>query len=207
MVASGWPRGPCSSWTGRPCGLLPIRVGRPFGELLYLRPDALPDMPDTCTVLAMTALARNLISAVTELPGPPAAASAVPRDLALVTLPLHELPRLAVVALNVPLPTTPRLRALCEGFLRRPLAHAAIGDWCAVLGISRRGFTRRFRTGSGLSFGQWRQRACVLAAIPRLLAGTAVTEVALDLGYENPAAFSTMFRRVTGDRPSRYAAT
>jgi AraC-like DNA-binding protein len=28
--------------------------------------------------------------------------------------------------------------------------------------------------------------------------------IALDLGYESPAAFATMFRRLTGKAPSRY---
>ena len=34
--------------------------------------------------------------------------------------------------------------------------------------------------------------------MPRLAAGEPVTAVALDLGYENPAAFTTMFKRAFG---------
>jgi AraC-like DNA-binding protein len=55
-----------------------------------------------------------------------------------------------------------------------------------------------------MSFAQWRRQACLLAAIPRLGAGDSVTKVALDLGYESPAAFATMFKRVLGVAPSRY---
>jgi AraC-like DNA-binding protein len=40
--------------------------------------------------------------------------------------------------------------------------------------------------------------------VDRLLAGEAVTTIALDLGYRSPAAFTTMFRRVLGVPPSRY---
>ena len=40
--------------------------------------------------------------------------------------------------------------------------------------------------------------------LPRLAAGEAVTTVALDLGYDSPAAFSTMFKRLMGIAPNRY---
>ncbi len=55
-----------------------------------------------------------------------------------------------------------------------------------------------------MSFAQWRQQACLLSALPRLAAGEPVTAVALDLGYDSPAAFATMFRRLAGVPPSRY---
>lgn len=172
---------------------------------LYVRPEAVAGMPVRCDVLAVTDLARTLLAEAAALPEPPAPASQEARDLALLALLLLELPRLAPVALNVPLPPSPRLRALCEAFLQQPRGFTRINDWCRATNASRRSFTRHFRDETGLSFGEWRQRACVLAAIPRLLAGIPVTTVALDLGYDSPAAFATMFRRVTGDKPSHYA--
>ena len=44
----------------------------------------------------------------------------------------------------------------------------------------------------------------LLVALPRLAAGEAVTTVALDLGYDSPAAFSTMFKRLIGMAPNLY---
>ena len=38
----------------------------------------------------------------------------------------------------------------------------------------------------------------------RLVAGEPVTTVAIDLGYENPAAFTLMFRRAFGAPPLTY---
>jgi AraC-like DNA-binding protein len=55
-----------------------------------------------------------------------------------------------------------------------------------------------------MSFQAWRQQACLLIALPRLAAGEPVTTIALDLGYDSPAAFATMFKRLTGIPPSRY---
>jgi AraC-like DNA-binding protein len=72
--------------------------------------------------------------------------------------------------------------------------------------MSRRTFTRVFRRETGLSFTMWRQQACLVAALPRLVAGEPVTRVAVDLGYDNPAAFTTMFKRVLGASPRAYLA-
>jgi AraC-like DNA-binding protein len=55
-----------------------------------------------------------------------------------------------------------------------------------------------------MAFGAWRQQACLLAALSRLAAGNSVTAVALDLGYDSPNAFSTMFRKALGAPPSAF---
>jgi AraC-like DNA-binding protein len=88
--------------------------------------------------------------------------------------------------------------------LEQPSPHDSIDEWSTELGMGRRAFTRAFRRETGMSFAQWRRQACLLMAIPRLAAGDPVTAVALDLGYESPAAFATMFKRVVGVAPSRY---
>ncbi|MFW8696143.1 helix-turn-helix domain-containing protein, partial [Mesorhizobium japonicum] len=72
--------------------------------------------------------------------------------------------------------------------------------------VSLRTFNRWFRQETDMSFVQWRQRACVIQALARLAAAEPVTRIALDLGYDSPAAFSTMFKRLTGLSPVRYAA-
>jgi AraC-like DNA-binding protein len=46
----------------------------------------------------------------------------------------------------------------------------------------------------------------LLAALPRLARGEAVTSVAFDLGYESVAAFTTMFKRMFGAPPRLIAA-
>lgn len=43
-----------------------------------------------------------------------------------------------------------------------------------------------------------------MSALSRLAVGDSVTRIALDLGYDSPAAFSTMFRRVLGHAPSAW---
>jgi AraC-like DNA-binding protein len=114
----------------------------------------------------------------------------------------HELRQLPVLRLSLPFPRHQDLEELCQAFLRCPHAHDAIDDWCSALGMSRRSFTRLFRQQTGISFVAWRQQACLVAALPRLAAGESVTVVAMELGYDNPAAFTTMFKRLLGT-PSR----
>jgi AraC-like DNA-binding protein len=116
----------------------------------------------------------------------------------------QEMRRLPVVPLSLPYPANKNLAARCRQFLHKPSVHETIEDWSEALGMSRRTFTRLFRRETGLTFVAWRQQACLIAALPRLAAGEAVTSVALDLGYDNPAAFTTMFKRVLGASPRAY---
>ena len=115
---------------------------------------------------------------------------------ALMTLILHEIRQLPVVPLSLPFPTHGPLAAYCRRFLRHPTPHETIDAWSDAVGMSRRAFTRLFRHETGLSFGTWRQQACLFAALPRLVAGEPVTTIAIDLGYDNPAAFTAMFKRI-----------
>lgn len=168
---------------------------------LYFDPAAVPDMPMACRVLAVSPLMQSLLAVAVTLP---AEYDRDGRDGALMTLIQRELPLLPVLPLSLPLPRDAALARLCRGFLARPTPHDTIDAWAAAAGMSRRSFTRRFRLETGLSFVGWRQQACVMAALPRLAAGDPVTVVALDLGYDNPAAFTAMFRRILGAPPRAY---
>jgi len=125
---------------------------------------------------------------------------------AIDTLMLEEIPLLPAKPLGLPFPSEPRLAALCRKFVAAPNPHLTIDDWAEELAMSRRAFTRAFRNGTGLSLSTWRQQACLFTAVPRLAGGEPVTSVALDLGYESVAAFTTMFTRMLGAPPRTYLA-
>jgi AraC-like DNA-binding protein len=144
---------------------------------------------------------RALIVAAGQLqPGP----ATGPRSELIMALLLEEIPSLPERPLGLPLPEEPRLAALCRSFLAAPSASARIDDWAARLAMSRRAFTRAFRRETGLGLSTWRQQACLFAALPRLSGGEPITSVALDLGYESVAAFTTMFKRMLGAPPKLY---
>ncbi|GGD29293.1 hypothetical protein GCM10011335_35550 [Aureimonas glaciei] len=70
--------------------------------------------------------------------------------------------------------------------------------------MSRRTFTRLFKQETACSFVEWRQKACLMSALPQLAEGHSVTSIALNLGYENPASFTSMFKRLLGAAPTDY---
>ena len=43
-----------------------------------------------------------------------------------------------------------------------------------------------------------------MSALPQLAEGHSVTTIALNLGYENPASFTSMFKRLLGAAPTDY---
>jgi AraC-like DNA-binding protein/quercetin dioxygenase-like cupin family protein len=168
---------------------------------LYIEPDKSPINQERCQVIEVSALMRYLLQEAVDLPWEYEEEG---RDGVLISLLLHEIQRANELPLHIPMPTHERLLASCKTFLMTPDINLSPQQLADSLFISVRTFTRLFREQTGLSFGQWRQRACVVLALSRLAAGQSVTTVALEMGYESPAAFATMFRRVVGQAPSVY---
>lgn len=167
----------------------------------YVKPEALDGLPRDLRVVAMTPLMRGLLTEAASLDFE---APADARAALILDLVLHEIPRLAEMPLGLPFPADERMAALCRDYLAAPHPDVTIDGWAGRLGMSRRTFTRRFHRETGVSLSLWRQQASLFAALPKLAAGEAVTNVALDLGYESVAAFTTMFRRMLGAPPRSY---
>jgi len=158
-------------------------------------------LPARCRVIGVSPLLHALLLEAVDLPAHYALDG---RDGRVMALLLDEIHRMPALALSTPLPHERRLAGLCRGLLAAPSLEADIDAVAARVGMSRRHFTRLFREQTGMSFGAWRQQACLLAALTRLGRGEAITQVALDLGYASPSAFTAAFRRVLGSPPSRY---
>ena len=156
---------------------------------------------DRCQVVGVSPLLRQLLVTAAAMPKEYDEAG---RDGLVMALLIAELEQAPLVPLSAPFPRSPALAAKCHAFLEQPSPHDTIDGWAEDLRMGRRAFTRAFRRETGMSFAQWRQQACLLVALPRLAAGEPVTAIALDLGYDSPAAFATMFKRLSGMPPSRY---
>jgi AraC-like DNA-binding protein/quercetin dioxygenase-like cupin family protein len=168
---------------------------------LYIEPDESLINQEQCQVIEVSALMRHLLQEAVDLP---LEYEEEGRDGVVISLLLHEIQRANELPLHIPMPTHERLLASCQTFLMTPDINLSPQQLADSLFMSVRTFTRLFREQTGLSFGQWRQRACVVLALSRLADGHSVTTVALEMGYESPAAFATMFRRVLGQAPSVY---
>jgi len=165
---------------------------------LYVDGDVAATMPAACRVLMVSALARELIVAVSVLPRHYDSDGAEGR---LVTVLLDTLAALPPADLDLPLPSDPRVARLCAALQAAPEDPRTLGDWGDTVGLSARSLARLFRAETGMTFGDWRLRLRMLLALTPLEAGTSVTAVALDSGYDSPSAFIAAFRRVFGHTP------
>ena len=170
-------------------------------QSLYFDTGVFTDMPHRCRVVAISSLMRSLMAEAVALP---IRYDREGRSGTIMKLIGYEVGRLRELPLSLPLPTDKALGRRCLKFSASPKANAKIDDWASSLHLTRRTFTRLFRRETGLSFVEWRQQACILAALPKLTAGASVTQTAADLGYDNPAAFSTLFKRILSVAPRGY---
>lgn len=88
---------------------------------------------------------------------------------------------------------------------QRDLASATSEQVCAEIGISERTLRRRFRSATGMSWQEYLHASRLLRAMALLTdAGRSVLEVAMEIGFESPSAFSRAFARFTGETPRMY---
>jgi len=104
----------------------------------------------------------------------------------------------------LPSPQDTRLRELTELLAHNPSDSRGLEDWAHAINMSQRSLVRKFRSETGMSFVEWRQRARILLAIKLLGEGESVTQVALHVGYDSLSAFIAVFRQLTGVAPSQY---
>ena len=157
--------------------------------------------PETLMLIRVSALLRELILRAMTLP---ADWSAEGKDALVMALLLEEVEWKSDAALHLQVPRDARLRKILDIYLSTPADPRSLQDWAIDVGASSRTLERRFMAEFGLPFREWRQHMRLLGALPLLGAGRPITQVALEVGYETPSAFSTMFRRLMGVTPSEY---
>jgi AraC-like DNA-binding protein len=168
---------------------------------LYIAPPAVVALPRECCVVAVSPLLHELILRASTLPLLYDENGADGRVMSLI---LDELRVLPVLPLSLPMPRDPRLAKICRALLDDPAGTLTLPQWGKRIGASSRTLARGFQRETGLTFGRWRQQARLLEALGRLAQGQSVTTIALDLGYDSPSAFTSMFRRALGRTPSSY---
>jgi AraC-like DNA-binding protein len=207
VVAVSTPQG---AWVAPPERAVWIPAGVPhavnmIGEVrtrsVHIEQGLCPSLGGQCRVVGISPLLRELLAVTADIEPE---YDRDGRDGLVMALLVAELTRAPVIPLAVLFPSSARLARKCHAFIESPSPHATIEQWSTELGLGRRAFTRLFRRETRMSFAQWRRQVCLLVALPRLSGGESVTRIALDLGYDSPAAFATMFKRLLGIPPSRY---
>ena len=160
-----------------------------------------------CRVLEVSALLRALALELDMRPDgsqPPPDAAGLQRERRLSALILDELRRARPVPLGVDLPSDKRLRALCEAVLDDPTRHATLEGWARDSGASPRTVARLFRSELGTSFVQWRHQVLLARAVALAARKLPMANIASELGYASPSAFSAMVRRSVGAPPRSF---
>ena len=167
---------------------------------IYIDPEHAETLPGNCCVLRVDTLLRELIIEAASigndyLPETP--------EARLMTVIVDRLQRIERFPFHLPFSTEPRLRRIIDALVADPADTSTLSAWASRVGASERTLGRLFIRHLGLSFGRWRRRLRLLAAMDRLGSGASVTEVAFELGYGSPSAFIAMFRQNLGESPTR----
>jgi len=168
---------------------------------LYIHPDMAAGLPAYCCVVAITPLLRELILEAVSLPNDYEPSGAESRLMHVI---LDKLQALKPTPLHLPFPQNPRIKIVSDALVSNPADNRDLEIWADSAGASSRTLARLFVKETGLTFGAWRQRLRLLAAISQLGAGQSVTTVSYETGYHSPSAFIAMFKRVLGVPPGRY---
>lgn len=186
-----------------PCGQIhAIRcVGAVKMRSVFVHPDSLPGMPDECRAVSISPLLSELIRASVGIREPYAPDS---REARVMRLILDELKILPTLPLHLPQPADPRIQIICAALQDDPGDASTLADWSSRLQLDEKTIQRLFQKGTGMTFGQWRQQARLLLALERLALGEKIIDIAGELGYESPSAFTTMFKKQFGTTPSQF---
>ncbi|MGU9857436.1 AraC family transcriptional regulator [Pseudomonas sp. LF245] len=186
-----------------PCGQVhSLRcVGALKMRSVFVRPEAFPNLPSETKAVSISPLLSELIKASVSLKPPYAEDS---RDARIMHLILDELALLPALPLSLPQPGDPRIQRICAALQDDPGDASTVADWSERLGLDQKTIQRLFRKETALTFGQWRQQARLLLALERIAVGEKIIDVALELGYESPSAFTSMFKKQFGKTPSQF---
>ncbi|XVO84998.1 AraC family transcriptional regulator [Pseudomonas palleroniana] len=186
-----------------PCGQVhSLRcVGTLKMRSVFVRPDAFPNLPTETKAVSISPLLSELIKASVSLKPPYAEDS---RDARIMHLILDELAILPALPLSLPQPADSRINRICQALQQDAGDASTVADWSDRLGLDQKTIQRLFRKETGLTFGQWRQQARLLLALERIAVGEKIIDVAIELGYDSPSAFTNMFKKQFGKTPSQF---
>jgi AraC-like DNA-binding protein len=106
--------------------------------------------------------------------------------------------------IHLPLPRDNRAKRIVSLLQEEPSEKRSLMELSKIAGASKRTIERIFKLETGLGFGKWRQQLRLGHALRMLAAGDAVTNVAMDVGYDSISAFISAFRMTFGKTPGQY---
>lgn len=164
-------------------------------EAGWVTPPALP------MVMAVPALLRELIVAVTELPWDYPATG---RSARLARVLCDQLRSIDQEPVHLPEPRDHRARRMAALFYAQPAERRPLAELARETGASLRTLERLWKAETGLSLGEWVQQLRLVFALEAIADGSTVGDAAFAVGFENPSSFIAVFRRRFSTTPARY---
>jgi AraC-like DNA-binding protein/mannose-6-phosphate isomerase-like protein (cupin superfamily) len=186
-----------------PCGHThSIRcVGRVKMRSIFVQPTNAFELPLETKAVSISPLLSELIKASMDIKAPRDLSA---RDGRILNLILDEICVLPTLPLHLPQPLDHRINLICSALQRKPSDGSTLADWSEHLDLDTKTIQRLFRKETGMTFGQWRTQARLLLAMERIAIGEKIIDIALELGYDSPSAFTTMFKKQFGKTPSNF---
>jgi AraC-like DNA-binding protein/mannose-6-phosphate isomerase-like protein (cupin superfamily) len=170
---------------------------------LYIDPTFFPGPSEGCCVIAVSPLLKELILYAVGLPQIYPLGGQEERVLTVI---LDQICNMSTAPLELQIPVDSRLKKIYRRLSTNPGENRTLEDWGKTVGATGRTLARHFRLETGMSFVQWRQQIRILEALRRLGRKEPVTTVAIELGYDSPSAFISMFKKALGKTPGQYFA-
>lgn len=170
-------------------------------QTVLIAPELLEELPRRCCVIKLTPLLRELVSQAVAINNQYTLHGSEHR---LMQVLVDQISTAQQAPLFLPEGRDPRLRRVTERLHQNPGDDRNIEEWAQVAGASTRTLARLFQKETGMTFSAWRQQLCLIRAVEMLIEGASVTNIALALGYESTAGFTSMFSRSMGESPSNY---
>lgn len=168
---------------------------------LYIDPGYCHNTPEHCCVVSVSPFLKELILTAVKIPADYELNSPEDRIMAVI---LDQIRQMEVTPLNLPIPKDPRLKEIFVQLSENPGDKRTLTEWGNLVCTTRRTLTRLFQSDIGMGFGQWRQQIRILESLGRIAMNEPVTSVAIDLGYDSPSAFISMFKKALGKTPGKY---
>lgn len=165
---------------------------------LYMRCGLTARPPQTCKVLHIRPLFRELIVEVVRL-----------KELrlrqklhcSLRDVLVSELENASPLPISIVFPQDSRARVIADAVMKNPAERYSLAILCQSVGTSVRTIQRIFRREVGSDFEFWRRQVRLMKAVELLVSGRSVKEVGFALGYRQSTAFVEMFRGILGTTP------
>jgi AraC-like DNA-binding protein len=168
---------------------------------LYIAAGLSKSLPRTCCTVNVSPLLRELILHAVRLAP---LYRTIPEQRHLISVIVDQLQALPTIPLQLATPADPRAVRMAAMLRENPGDDRPLEKIAKYAGASPRTIERLFRAETNMSFGKWRQRLRILHSLRLLAQGEPVTAVALEMGYQSPSAFISMFKNELGTTPGSY---